>query len=545
MDLYIKLLIGISIPFAFLTLFTVFRLLKTRRNLQKVSRVTIPPETSHDIVLKTCQEYAVSLDMEDSLSRLLEYLKGSVSVSAISFLIPTSEGSSDYIFKSHLLYEVAEAFVNSDLSALREYAEKNLGASVQNIDRRVDGGPLNSSSTVKALSRVIFPIEAGDFKGAISLSSRRSGHFSGLLEKDLQSLFSLCSTYFTLLSDVAQKEHRKFKSMVDSMRDGVFMVDEEYRFLIVNPAIKEMLGLHEAETVNIVRVSSFFSTRFSVEDVISEVFALGKIKIVDNILLNDQYYHLSAIPVKVRDSITGVVCLVHNDTPEKELEKMKRDFSAMIIHELRSPLSVIRGTSDFLLKEEKNLDIAQKESFLAQIKDSSDRLLKLVNDLLDSAKIESGNIELFKSEVDLNKLTSEVVDYYAKSAEQKKIALSVDLAKDMPTLQADADKLRQVLNNLISNGLKYTDEGGEVRVSTKKEDSSLRLLVADTGKGIEDVNKELIFQKYKQMEYAKTTEKRTGLGLAISKGIVDAHNGKIWVENNAPKGSVFIVELPL
>ncbi|HDQ88755.1 MAG TPA: PAS domain S-box protein, partial [candidate division WWE3 bacterium] len=382
-------------------------------------------------------------------------------------------------------------------------------------------------------------------KGAVSLSSRKSGHFSGSLEKDLKSLFELCSMYFTLLADVAQKERRKFKSMIDSMRDAVFMVDEDYKFLIANPAIKEMLGLHEAETVNIVRVSSFFSTRLSIEDVISEVFALGKIKVVDDLPINDRYYFLTAIPVKVRESVVGVVCLIQDQTSEKELEKMRRDFSAMIIHELRSPLSVIRGTSDFLMKESKSLDEPQKESFLSQIKDSSDRLLKLVNDLLDSAKIESGNVELFKSEVDVNALVTEVVDYYAKSADQKKIRLLANVDKSLLPMQADSDKIRQVLNNLISNGLKYTEEGGEVVVSTKKEDGSMRILISDTGRGIEESHKDLIFQKYKQVEYAKNTEKSTGLGLAISKGIVEAHDGKIWVEENLPKGSVFIVELPL
>lgn len=515
-----------------------------RKNLNSVSRVNIPSDVIHDIVLKTCKEYANDLDLEDSLTQLLEYVKGSVSVSALSFLIPSSEGSPDYIFKSNLLYEVSESFVNSDLSSLREYAEKNLGASIQNIDRRVEGGPLNSSSTVKALSRVIFPIEAGGIKGVVSLSSRKSGHFSGVLEKDLQTLFSLCSTYFTLLVDVAEKEHRKFKSMVDSMRDGVFMVDEEYRFLIANPSIKAMLGLHEAETVNIVRVSSFFSTRLSIEDVVSEVFALGKIKFVDNLAIREKFYSLTAIPVKTRESVVGVVCLIQDETSERELEKMRRDFSAMIIHELRSPLSVIRGTSDFLLKEEKSLDAPQKESFLGQIKDSSDRLLKLVGDLLDSAKIESGNIELFKQNVELNSLVEDVVAYYQKSAEQKGLKLSSKLDKNLAPIEADQDKMRQVLNNLISNGLKYTDSG-EVIVSTEKTESVLRILVSDTGKGIEDAHKDQLFEKYKQIEYAKTIEKSTGLGLAISKGIVEAHGGKIWVENNTPQGSKFIVELPL
>jgi len=545
MDFYLRLLLIISVPFSFLVVFTVYRMLKMRKNLGTVSKVSIPPEVIHDIVLKTCKEYSIDLDLEDSLSRLIEYIKGSISVSAISFLIPSYPGSSDYIFKSHLLYEVSESFVNGELSFLREYAEKNFGASIQNIERRVEGGPLNSSSTAKALSREAYKIEVGSLLGVVAVTSRKSGHFSDALKKDLTSLFDLCSTYFSLLSDVAEKEHRKFKSMVDSMRDGVFMVDEEYRFLIANPSIKAMMGLHEAETVNIVRVASFFSVHLSIEDVVSEVFALGKIKFIGDLKINNKYYTLTAIPVKVRSQVIGVVCLVQDETSDKELEKMKRDFSAMIIHELRSPLSVIRGTSDFLLKESSKIEEPQKEKFILQIKESSDRLLKIVGDLLDSTKIESGDIELFKSSVDINSLINETVSFYQNSANLSGLSLSANLDASLEPVTVDPDKIRQVLNNLISNGLKYTEAGGKVVVSSKKEGSLLRVSVSDTGKGVEDSHKELIFEKYKQVEYAKTTERSTGLGLAISKGIVEAHGGRIWVENNTPKGSIFIFELPL
>lgn len=544
MDLYIKLIIGISIPFACLVAFTVYRLFSVRKSINSVSRVSIPSEVAYDMVLKTCAEFSNDLDLEKALAKLVEYLKTSVSVSAISFLIPASEGSSDYLFKTTLLYEVSESFVTSDLSALREFVEKDLGATAQKIDRKVEGGPLNSASTVKALSRAIFPIEVGPNKGAICLSSRKSGHFTSVLQNDLKSLFDLCSTYFSLLSETAQREREKFKSMVDSMRDGVFMVDEEYKFLVANPTLKTMLGLHEAETVNIVRVSSFFSTILSVEDVVSEVFALGRIKVVNNIYLDDKYFSLTAIPVKTKDTVTSVVCLLRDETSEKELQKMRQDFSAMIIHELRSPLSVIRGTSDFMLKESKNIDPAQKESFLLQIKDSSERLLKLVGDLLDSAKIESGNIELFKSSVSVNSLIEEVVAYYSQTVFQKNLGLKTELDPSIPEIQADKDKLRQVLNNLISNAIKYTEEG-EILVRSKKIGDHLQIAVADTGKGIEDIHKGMIFQKYKQIEYSPTAGRSTGLGLAISKGIVDAHKGRIWVEDNSPRGSVFVVELPL
>ena len=190
------------------------------------------------------------------------------------------------------------------------------------------------------------------------------------------------------------------------------------------------------------------------------------------------------------------------------------------------------------------MEEAQRKSFIQQILTSSDTLLSLVNNLLDSAKIESGKIELFNEDLDLNDLVKSSVESYVLSATQKNINLEMDLDSSLPTLNLDSSKMTQVLNNLISNGLKYTPEGGNVSVHTSFSGEVVRLVVADTGRGVADENKDSIFDKYKRMKKDDAT-KGTGLGLTISQGIVNAHGGKIWVEDNEPNGSRFIVELPV
>jgi signal transduction histidine kinase len=223
---------------------------------------------------------------------------------------------------------------------------------------------------------------------------------------------------------------------------------------------------------------------------------------------------------------------------------MRQDFSAMIIHELRSPLSVIRGTSNFMLKESENIDSEQKKEFLHRIEDSASELLTLVSNLLDSAKIESGRVELFRENTNLNELVKDQIEYFANSFKQKGVTLEGAPDVSIPEMQLDGDKMNQVINNLLSNGLKYTPEGAKVIIGTRTTEGAVRMFVEDTGKGIKDANKEAIFEKYKRMEKG-SEDKSTGLGLAISKGIVEAHGGKIWVEDNQPQGSRFIVELPL
>ena len=484
-----KILLVIAVPFLGLAVWSVYRFLGVQRKLEKQELITLSDDTLYLLARKIAKKYSEDLNLITALDLMVETLKDSVSFTSASFLIPVDEGSSDYVFREFLSYEVSEDFVNLDKDCLENYVKENLGVEVENISRQVEGGPINSASSVKALSRVVYPIEAGSVKGVFCLTSRKRNQFSAQLEKDLKNLSLLCSEYFTLIWEVAKREHGKFKAMVDSMRDGVFMVDENYRFLIANPALKRMLSLRSTEGANIVRVSNFFGVHLSIEDVISEVFALGKIKTIEDLHIDGKYYGLVAIPVTVRKNVVGVVCLLEDQTKDHELDQMHRDFSAMIIHELRAPLSVIRGTSDFLVKETASIKEDQRENFIQQIRVSSDTLLSLVNNLLDSAKIESGKIELFRENVNLNDLVKSSVESYTPSAKQKNIGLAMDLDASFPTLNLDSSKMNQVLSNLISNGLKYTPEGGSVSVGTSLGDGVARLFVADTGRGIADENK--------------------------------------------------------
>jgi len=544
MALYVKILLVVAVPFLGLAVWSIYRFFNVQRKLEKRELITLSDDTLYLLARKIAKKYSGDLNLITALDLMVEILKDSVSFTSASFLIPVDEGSSDYIFREFLSYEVSEDFVNLDKDCLKDYMRENMKVEVENTSRQVEGGPINSASSVKALSRVVYPVEVGSLKGVFCLTSRKRNQFSSQLEKDLKNLFLLCSEYFTLIWEVAKREHGKFKAMVDSMRDGVFMVDENYRFLVANPALKGMLSLRSTDGVNIVRVSNFFGVQLSIEDVISEVFTLGKIKTIEDLQIGEKFYGLAAIPVTVRDSVVSVVCLLEDQTKDHELDQMRRDFSAMIIHELRAPLSVVRGTSDFLVKEAANIDKAQRENFIQQIRASSDTLLSLVNNLLDSAKIESGKIELFKENVSLNDLVKGSVEVYIPSAKQKNVGLDMDLGASFPTLSLDPSKVGQVLNNLISNGLKYTPAGGSVSVGTSSGDGTARLFVVDTGRGVADENKENVFDKYKRVEKGMGAE-GTGLGLAISRGIVEAHGGKIWVEDNEPEGSRFIVELPL
>jgi two-component system, sporulation sensor kinase E len=230
----------------------------------------------------------------------------------------------------------------------------------------------------------------------------------------------------------------------------------------------------------------------------------------------------------------------------KEMQRIREDFLAMLIHEFRSPLAVIRGSADLILKEVDALDKDQIFELLKQIQSSSTDLLDMVNDMMDVSKLEAGRYELFVKQFDINRvLTEESKRYYALVKEHNEY-MEMELDRSIPKFSFDADKIKQVMNNLISNAIKFTPAGGHIYVTSKLAGDCVRITVADTGMGIPDDLKPRLFHKFVQgRENGVRHEKGTGLGLVIVKGIIEAHGGSIWVEDNTPKGAKFVFTLPV
>ncbi|HXK52713.1 HAMP domain-containing histidine kinase [Candidatus Nomurabacteria bacterium] len=227
------------------------------------------------------------------------------------------------------------------------------------------------------------------------------------------------------------------------------------------------------------------------------------------------------------------------------LKKLQNEFTAMMIHELRSPLSVIRSSADMILKEKDRLGEEKVSLMIKQIEDSSSNLLSIVNDLLDVAKIEASKIELFKHPVNLNELLESVMEGYSLLAKEKGLTAVVELDPTISYVSCDPEQLKHVLSNLLSNAVKYTAKG-HICLRSKQSHGFVQIEVCDTGVGITPKMRQQIFKKFVQArELPVSREHGTGLGLVIAKGIVEAHGGKIWVEDNLPSGSKFIFTIPL
>lgn len=229
-----------------------------------------------------------------------------------------------------------------------------------------------------------------------------------------------------------------------------------------------------------------------------------------------------------------------------QLNRQKNQFLGMAAHDLRNPLGVIQTYSDFLRQEAADCLSDEQIEFIETIYDSSDFMLTMVNELLDIATIEAGEVQLDEASIDLLALLKKNLTLHAPLAHKKQIALTLDAPSTVPALVADRHKVVQILNNLLSNAIKYSPPGGVVTVRLQIEENELVVSVADQGQGIPAEEQDRLFRPFSRTS-VKTTggEASTGLGLAITRCIVSAHGGDIWVESEEGRGSTFFVSLPL
>ena len=233
----------------------------------------------------------------------------------------------------------------------------------------------------------------------------------------------------------------------------------------------------------------------------------------------------------------------------KELDQMKDDFVSSVSHELRSPLTSIKGYVDFILRGKAGPLNNKLIEYLTIVKNNTSRLGMFINDILDLAKIEAKRFELGKEALELPSLIEEMVTFFRPQAEESKIQLEAVVPTNLSLVSADPDKIRQVFTNLLSNAFKFTPEGGKVIIEAKNSGLGdfVEIAVKDTGVGIAQEDLQKIFDKFQQIKPSTGKVKKvkgTGLGLAIVKGIVEAHGGRIWVESELDKGSNFIFTLP-
>jgi PAS domain S-box-containing protein len=343
------------------------------------------------------------------------------------------------------------------------------------------------------------------------------------------------------------------KALFSGMSDGVYQIDEEGRVVYLNPSAERILGYKAKDLINHNMhelVCHSLPDTNPAECPLLQVVKTGENYHADT----DQFITATGehIPVEYSGSpvyrvgkIVGAVVTFRDITERREAEKRVREFYSTVSHELRTPLTSIRGSLGLIEGGLVGEITAKTLQFIQIARVESDRLIRLINDILDISKIEAGKLDLKIRELLPATLVSTTVQSMNGFAEQNKVTLESEIRAES-AIQGDSDRLTQVLTNLISNAVKFSPDGGIVKVRLlKSNDDQMRFEVQDQGPGIPREKQHLLFGKFQQIDSTDTRKKGgTGLGLAVSKAIVEQHNGKIGFDSS-DKGSTFWFEIPV
>ncbi|MGB7572666.1 MAG: ATP-binding protein [Thermodesulfobacteriota bacterium] len=343
------------------------------------------------------------------------------------------------------------------------------------------------------------------------------------------------------------RERDYLKTILKGMVEGVLVVDERGRILMVNDALRKILSL-SSEIVDKAPLEAVRNAEL--EEAIREAVQEGKNSAFELTfpLSGGKTIEVNVVGIspspKEGEKIKGAIAVFHDISRLKELEKIRQDFVANVSHELRTPLTTIKGYTETLL------DGALKEAvapqFLQVIQKHADRLTKIVEDLLALSKIESKEFYLKVDRLPLSELIDDVSDFVKEAAEKKKISISRSIIPSSLEVMGDRSYLEQVFINLLDNAIKYTPEGGEISISAfENERREIQVLIQDNGMGIPKEDLSRIFERFYRVDKGRSQELGgTGLGLSIVKHIIQAHGGKVWVESQPGKGSTFYFTLP-
>jgi PAS domain S-box-containing protein len=331
------------------------------------------------------------------------------------------------------------------------------------------------------------------------------------------------------------------------MADGVLVCNRDEYIVLTNPAALRTLNISEESLSG--RPLSQSDLPPELSKIIDETLGRqekGYLSVSQELNLDERFLRAHTAPVtNDLGEIMGSVTVLQDISYLKELDKMKSEFIAMVAHELRAPIAAVEQQLTVILNRMAGELTEKQEKMLSRAKERTKGLLTLIKDLLDLSKIEAGKMVQYKEPLSLQDPIQHVVDLMRAEADHKKIDLQFLPSPVTSLIRADRNSMEGIFTNLISNAIKYTPEGGTVRVELSEEGGCVKATVSDTGIGIKKEDLPRIFDKFYRVKTSETREIiGTGLGLSIVKSIVDAHLGSISIESEAGKGTTFTVLLP-
>jgi PAS domain S-box-containing protein len=442
------------------------------------------------------------------------------------------------------------------------------------LQTAASGAPLLDTDTafMDALTRS----QAGHL---VSVPLRAGGWLTGILQAAALPNASISPHQVQILLVLAQQlagaienarlftqtraEQERTRAVVDATNDAILMLDERWRPMIVNRRARFFFGLSEHELLGHDYTQLCATITHLFEDgerfagwLTAQLRSPGARAVAEFRLRQPELRLLQCFTAPVMDvheRVLGRILVFRDITREREVERMKNDFVATVSHELRTPLTSIRGALQLILGQPQlgrdgiGGDLPPRASELLRISlANTERLIRLISDMLDVARIEQGRIQLQRAALAPADLCYAATDEVRAFADTRAISIQLDLPADLPQVNADRDRAVQILVNLLSNAIKFSPHGQSVHLRARREGKMIVFTVRDWGRGIAPEDQHRLFQKFQQLDNSTTRDTGgTGLGLSICKALVEEHGGRIWLDSAIDRGSSFSFSLPL
>ena len=396
---------------------------------------------------------------------------------------------------------------------------------------------------IEKLTQMTQSVAAGNINSRVPVDSRNE---LGQLSQN----FNLMADRIQEQLDKISEEHRRSETILTNMGEGVLLVDGNSEITYANPTAIAMLGLPEdayvgRALIEINRIPELQSLLKKAAE--TETVAFAEIQLGN---LREPEAEVRVVPVSAGREY---IIVIHDVTKVRQLERIRADFVANVSHELRTPLTTIQGYAETLLNERATWTKTQ-EQFIVRILNHSSRLSRLVSDLLELSRLESGDVDLTCVPCHLNTFYEPIWDIFEPILEESGLVLEWEIPETLPEVNVDAQLFMHVFVNLIDNAIKYTPDGGAIAISAvavpngaaESGGAEVIVRVRDTGIGVPMESQARVFERFYRVDTGRAREMGgTGLGLAIAKHIVLRHEGRIWLESVLGQGSVFHVALPL
>lgn len=375
-------------------------------------------------------------------------------------------------------------------------------------------------------------------------SARINADYSGEIGNLNTSVNALAASLQAHVNEIEESE-KQLNSILSNLVSGVVLIDDKGKVDLTNHATERFLSKHTSKIDG--KEYTYVFGPLGIDHLIETV-------IEDNVKRHDEA-HIYFPEERILDvhiapyysqgwQQRGAIIVLHDITDIRRLEKMRSEFVANVSHELKTPITSVKGFAETLLSGDVP-DEATAKQFMQIIYDESERLNRLITDLLELSKIEKQAMPLNITEVNLNEIIGNSTQTISKFARDKNITLHLPSDENPIYVEADEDRLGQIVLNLVANAVNYTSDNGDIYIDAEERSSKVVLTVRDTGMGIPEEALDRLFERFYRVDKARSRHSGgTGLGLAIVKHLVESHEGKIYVKSVEGVGSTFTVELP-